>query len=96
MPCISSWRTTSTCRVFETRYRNDASGATAYPRGMLLKVIFCAYAEGVVSSRGIERLCRDRVTFIALCGENAPNFTTLAAFVSALGNDVARLFVQVL
>jgi len=81
--------------VFDARYRNDATGATAYPPGMLLKIILCAYAEGVVSSRGIERLCRDHVTFIALCGDTAPHFTTLAAFVSGLGDDVARLFAQV-
>ena len=37
--------------VFDVRYRNDATGATAYPPGMLLKIILCAYAEGVVSSR---------------------------------------------
>ena len=81
---------------FDARYRNDATGATAYPPGMLLKIILCAYAEGVVSSRGIERLCRDHVTFIALSGDSAPHFTTLAAFVSGLGDDVARLFAQVL
>ena len=81
---------------FDTRYRNDATGASAFPPGMLLKVILCAYAEGVVSSRGIERLCREHVTFIALSGDSAPHFTTLAAFVSGLGDDVARLFAQVL
>jgi transposase len=43
---------------FDARYRNDATGALAYPPGMLLKIILCAHAEGVVSSRGIERLCR--------------------------------------
>ncbi len=57
---------------FDTRYRNDATSASAYPPGMLLKVILCAYAKGVVGSRGIERLCRDHVTFIALCGDSAP------------------------
>ncbi len=82
--------------VFDARYRNDATGASAYPPGMLLKIILCAYAEGVVSSRGIERLCREHVTFIALSGDSAPHFTTLAAFVSGLGDDVARLFAQVL
>ena len=81
---------------FDARYRNDQTGASAYPPGMLLKVILCAYAEGVVSSRGIERLCREHVTFIALSGDSAPHFTTLAAFVSGLGNDVAKLFAQVL
>jgi len=47
---------------FDARYRNDDTGASAYPPGMLLKIILCAYAEGVVSSRGIERLCREHVT----------------------------------
>ena len=81
---------------FDARYRNDDTGASAYPPGMLLKIILCAYAEGVVSSRGIERLCREHVTFIALSGDSSPHFTTIAAFVSGLGNDVARLFAQVL
>jgi transposase len=82
--------------LFDTRYRNDLSGACAYPPGMLLKVILCAYAQGVVSSRGIERLCREHVTFIALSGDSAPHFTTLAAFVSSLDEEVAQLFAQVL
>jgi transposase len=81
---------------FDTRYRNDQNGASAYPPGMLLKVILCAYAQGVVSSRGIERLCREHVTFIALSGDSAPHFTTLAAFVSSLDEEVAQLFAQVL
>lgn len=81
---------------FAERYRNDLTGAAAYPPAMLLKVILCAYARGVVSSRGIECLCREHVTFIALCGDTAPHFTTLAAFVSGLGAEAARLFAQVL
>ena len=81
---------------FDSRYRNDQNGASAYPPGMLLKVILCAYAQGVVSSRGIERLCREHVTFIALSGDTMPHFTTLAAFVSSLDEEVAELFAQVL
>ena len=81
---------------FDTRYRNDLTGAAAYPPGMLLKVVLFAYSQGIVSSRGIERACREHVTFIALCGDSAPHFTTLAAFVSTLGDEVARLFSQVL
>lgn len=81
---------------FDARYRNDDTGASAYPPGMLIKIILCAYAEGVISSRGIERLCREHVTFIALSGDSAPHFTTIAAFVSGLGDDVTQLFAQVL
>jgi transposase len=81
---------------FDTRYRNDETGASAYPPAMLLKVVLFAYSRGIVSSRGIERACREQVTFIALSGDSAPHFTTLADFVSTLGEDIARVFSQVL
>ena len=77
---------------FDARFRNDETGAPAYPPAMLLKVVLCAYAHGIVSSRGIERACREHVTFIALCGDTAPHFTTIAQFVSTLGADIARVF----
>jgi hypothetical protein len=35
------------------------------------------------------------VTFIALCGDTAPHFTTIAHFVSTLGDDIARVFAAV-
>lgn len=81
---------------FDARYRNDSTGAPAFPPGLLLKVVLFAYSQGIVSSRGIERACRENITFIALCGDTAPSFTTLAAFVSRLGDDIAPLFAQVL
>jgi hypothetical protein len=67
---------------FDARFCNDETGATAYPPAMLLKVVLFAYSRGVVSSRGIERACREQVTFIALCGDSSPHFTTVANFVA--------------
>jgi len=81
---------------FDARYCNDETGASAYPPAMLLKVILFAYAQGIVRSRDIERACREHVTFIALCGDRAPHFTTLAGFISTLGDEVARIFGRVL
>ena len=81
---------------FDARFRNDATGAPAYPPAVLLQVILCAYAQGIVSSRAIERLCQDHVTFIALCGDQAPDHTTLARFISTLGDAIARVFAAVL
>jgi transposase len=81
---------------FDDRYRNDETGAPAYPPAMLLKVVLCAYAHGIVSSRAIARLCQEHVTFIALSGDTAPHFTTIATFVSTLGEDIARVFAAVL
>lgn len=80
---------------FDARFRNDETGATAYPPAMLLKVVLVAYAQGIVSSRGIERACREHVTFIALCGDTSPHLTTIAQFVSTLGDDIARVFAAV-
>jgi transposase len=81
---------------FDARFRNDDTGAPAYPPAVLLQVVLCAYARGVVSSRGIEALCKDHVTFIALCGEQAPHWTTIARFIRTLGDDIATVFAAVL
>jgi hypothetical protein len=63
---------------------------------MLLKVVLFAYSRGIVSSRSIERACREQVTFIALCGDSGPHFTTIANFFSSVGEDIARVFAAVL
>ena len=81
---------------FDARFNNDVTGAAAYPPAMLLKVILFAYSMGIVSSRNIERACREHVTFIALSGDSQPHFTTIAGFVSTLGDDIARIFTQIL
>ncbi len=90
---------------FDARYRNDETGASAYPPAMLLKVVLFAYSRGIVSSREIERACREHVTFVALSGDSGPHFapkeiplgdTTIAAFVSGLGDEIAPLFGRVL
>jgi transposase len=80
----------------DARYGNDATGAPAYPPVVLLKLILFAYSRGIVSSRAIERACREHITFIALSGDSAPHFTTIAAFIRALGDEIAHLFAQVL
>ncbi len=81
---------------FDARYKNDLTGASAYPPAMLLKVVLFAYSRGIISSRGIERACTEHVTFIALSGDSAPHFTTFAAFVSTLGAEIEPLFKEVL
>lgn len=81
---------------FDSRFCNDVTGAAAYPPAMLLKVILFAYSRGIVSSRNIERACREHVTFIALSGDSQPHFSTLAGFVSSLGDNIARVFTEIL
>ena len=71
---------------FDARFCNDVTGAAAYPPAMLLKVVLFAYSRSIVSSRNIERACREHVTFIALSGDSQPHFTTFAGFVSSPGD----------
>lgn len=82
--------------AFDARIQNDVTGASAYPPAMLLEVVLCAYAHGIVSSRAIAQACEDHVTFIALCGARAPHFTTIAHFVSTLSAPIATVFAGVL
>ena len=42
---------------FDARFRNDTTGAPAYPPAMLLTVVLFAYSQGIVRSRAIERVC---------------------------------------
>ena len=81
---------------FDARYQNDTTGAPAYPPGMLLRVVLFAYSRGIVSSRAIARACEEHVTFIALSGDSRPHFTTIAQFVSSLGDQIAPIFAAVL
>ena len=81
---------------FDARFQNDATGAPAYPPALLLKVVLFTYSQGIVSGRQIERAWQKLVTFIALCGDRAPHSTTIAKFVSSLGEDIARVFAAVL
>ena len=81
---------------FDQQYCNDDDGAPAIPPAILLKAVLLGYSQGLISSRAIERACRDNVLFIALTGDSKPHFTTLAGFIRRSGKAIAALFGQVL
>jgi transposase len=82
--------------AFHARFKNDDEGASAYDPAVLIKIILLAYSRGIIHSRKIEAACRENVLFIAVSGDSQPHFTTLAAFVSGMGDTVAKLFGQIL
>jgi transposase len=82
--------------VFDARYNNDETGATAIHPKILLKVILLAYARGMISSRQIERACRENILFIALSYGYPPDHSTIAAFISSMQDEVQTLFSNVL
>jgi transposase len=82
--------------IFESRYRNDTCGASAYDPAILLKIVLYAYACGIISSRRIAKACRENMRFIALAAGAQPHFTTIAHFVSSLGEEIKAVFLEVL
>ena len=45
--------------AFDARFRNDTSGAPAYPPALLLKVVLFGYSRGLVSSP-MARACEEQ------------------------------------
>jgi len=82
--------------VFEDRFKNDETGCPAYHPRVLLKVILLGYSRGLVSSRDIEKACRENVVFMALAGEQKPDHSTIAKFVSSMKTEIIHLFRDIL
>jgi transposase len=81
---------------FESRYRNDETGAPAIHPGVLLKIVLFGYSRGMVSSRAIARACEENVVFMALSADTRPHFTTIAEFISTMGEQAVKVFTDVL
>ena len=82
--------------VFEGRYQNDETGATAINPKVLLKVILFAYSRGILSSRQIERACGENILFMALSCGYRPDHSTIAHFVSSMQKEIESIFSNIL
>ena len=82
--------------ALRARYANDAGGAPAFDPAVLLKIVLLGYSRGLISSRAIASACRNNVLFMAVSGDSAPHFTTVAHFVASLGDEAQALFTEVL
>jgi transposase len=82
---------------FEAKFDNDETGRPAYDPRILLKVVLLGYARGMNGSRKMERACRENIIFMALACGQRPDYSTIANFVSSMGEEqIASLFAQVL
>lgn len=82
--------------IFDSHYKNDASGRPAYNPAILLKIILFAYSKGITSSREIMWCCQTNIIFKALACDTVPHFTTIAHFVSGYPQSIEQIFEQVL
>ena len=81
---------------FHARNRTGGVGRQGFDPDMLLALLLYAYAVGERSSRRIERLCLDHVAFRVVCGQDAPDHTTIARFRAQHQDAFADVFAQVL
>jgi transposase len=82
--------------LFEGRFHNDETGAPAYDPAVLLKIVLFGYSRGLMTSRSIEQACRENVVFMALSADSQPHYTTLAHFISSMGDVIEPVFRDVL
>jgi transposase len=80
----------------DARFRNDATGASAYDPRVMLKIVLLAYSRGLITSRKIAAACEHNVLFMAVSGDARPCYTHIARFVRELGPQIGALFTQVL
>ncbi len=71
-------------------------GSAAYHPSVLLSLLVYGYANGVFSSRKIERATYDSVAFRFIAAGTHPDHDTLATFRRRFLDELAGLFVQVL
>jgi len=82
--------------VFENRFKNDDTGASAFDPKILLQIVLFAYSRGIIGSRPIERACRENIIFMALgCGFQ-PDHSTIAHFVSSMKEEIESIFCNIL
>jgi transposase len=82
--------------LFDYRYRNDETGRKAIAPKLLIKIVLFGYSRGLISSRSLERACRENITFMALACGHKPDHSTIAAFVSSIDKEIESLFTKVL
>jgi transposase len=82
--------------IFTNRYNNDITGRIAIDPKVLLKIVLIGYSRGIISSRQLERACKQNIIFMAMsCGET-PDHSTIATFVLTMREAITPIFTQIL
>jgi transposase len=94
-PVIEAVRLLDTS-AFHAGRKTGGAGAAGFDPDMLVTLMIWAYANGVTSSRRIERLCGQDVAFRVICAGDAPDHTVVARFRQQFPDAVPGLFAEVL
>ena len=77
-------------------YQDETRGAPPFDPAMMTCLLLYAYCVGVFSSRKIAKACERNLAFLAIVGEDRPDFRTISLFRKTHLEAFADVFVQVL
>ena len=81
---------------FYVSYEVETRGQPPFDPGLLVCLLLYAYCVGVYSSRKIALACERNLAFLAIVGDDRPDFRTLSDFRKGHLRLFADLFLQVL
>ncbi len=82
--------------AFYASYEVETRGQPPFDPTLLVCLLLYAYCVGVYSSRKIARACERNLAFLAIVGDDRPDFRTISDFRKEHLHLLAALFVQVL
>jgi transposase len=77
-------------------YQDETRGAPPFDPAMMVCLLLYAYCVGIFSSRKIAMACERNLAFLAIVGEDRPDFRTISQFRKNHLDAFADVFVQVL
>jgi transposase len=77
-------------------YQDETRGAPPFAPAMMTCLLLYAYCVGAFSSRKIAKACERNLAFLAIVGEERPDFGTISLFRKNHLDAFADVFVQVL
>jgi transposase len=80
---------------FYAPYEKETRGAPPFEPAMLVCLLLYAYSVGVFSSRKIALACERNLAFLAIVGEDRPDFRTISDFRKLHLEAFKEVFVQV-
>jgi len=82
-------------RRFYAPYEHETRGAPPYDPAMMVCLLLYAYCVGVFSSRKIALACERHLAFVAIVGQDRPDFRTISDFRKLHLEAFQDVFVQV-
>src|SRR5256885_15263539 len=81
---------------FYAPYEEETRGAPPFDPAMMVCLLLYAYCGGVFSSRKIALACERNLAFMAIVGQERPDFRTISDFRKLHLESFKEVFVQVL